>query len=185
MSQLYVPGPIQIFVGTGASGAYQFLGWSEQETGTRFDSAWEDVFADVSGPMVPLDVQYFGEQGYVSSTLTRYNEAVLQLLTPRVPGLTAGQMQNGQVGTLMITEGYAIKLFLYCPYISKTVFAAGSMVGGYVFGAAWLADTFEVPLSVRVKKPRIVMRAVPVWNAPAGTALLYSTSLPNPIPSIN
>lgn len=185
MSQLYVPGPVQIFVGTGAGGAYQFLGYSEQETGTRFDSAWEDVYSDATGPMIPLDTQYFGEQAYISSTLTKYNEAILQQLTPRVPGLTAGAMANGEVGTLMLTEGYAVKLFLYCPYSQKSVFSLGGMVAGYVFAASWLADSFEVPLSVRVKKPRIVMRCIPVANTVQGTSILYTTSLPNPLPSIN
>ena len=182
-SQLYVPGPVQIFTGTGGAGAYQFLGWSEQETGTRFASRWEDVHSDVSGPMVPHDVQYMGEEAYVSVTLTRYVESVLTTMSARLPGLTPGAMASGQLGSLMLGENFAVKLLLFCPYSAKTVFST-TMVPGYVFSAGWLMDDFEVPLSVRVKKPRLVFRCVPVINVVTGTSQLFSTVMPSPLPSV-
>lgn len=185
-SQLYVSGPVQISVGTGASFAYEFLGWTEGDLVVSLGSDWEDVIADYGGPRLPVDVQYFGEQAFIPFTLVRFQFLVLNKLTARLADATAGgtpgTMATGELGSLMLAEGHAVPLLLYSPYVLKSAFSA-TMPGGYLFGAAWLVDNFDHPMSSRVTRPRCVMRAIEVWNPVANTAVLYSRTLPSPLPT--
>lgn len=193
MSQNYVSGPCFVFVGTGTSGALTFLGLSERGVDVQLAASYEDVICDASGPRVPVDAQFMGEQAFISMTLNRYNELVLQACAARTgpnggsgnpdPNV-AGEITQNLLGSLMIAEGFAYSLFLYAPYGTKS-FQSATIVKGYTFGAAWLHDQFTVPMSVVVKQPRVVFRAIPVWNTVDLTALLYTNALPSPLPTNN
>lgn len=186
MSQGYVSGPCFVFVGTGTSGALTFLGLSERGVELQLAASYLDVICDASGPTVPLDSQFMGEQAYMSMTLNKYNEGVLQKCAGRRvgPSVTAGAIEADGLGSLMIAQGYAYQIFLYAPY-NTLAFQTATIVPGYVFGAGWLHDQFTVPLSVVLKAPRVIFRAIPVWNTVALTASLYTNTLPSPLPTIN
>lgn len=182
MSQVYVPGPVQIYTGTGTAAAWEFLGWSEQGVNFREMASFRDVRSDVSGPEMPLDVQYFGGQAYVSGSFSRYNESTMQkVLKRRVgSGVTAGAIESNGLGAMMVAQGYAFPLCIYCPY-STLAFQSGSIVAGWNFPSAWLSDEFNVDLSVLYKSPRLIFRAIYTWNAVAGSALLYTNTIPTAI----
>lgn len=191
MSQGYVSGPCFVFVGIGTSGALTFLGLSERGVEVQLAASYEDVICDASGPRVPLDSQYMGEQAFISMTLNKYNELVLQACAARTGPNgdaedvnVAGEITDNLLGSLMIAEGFAYSLFLYAPYGTKS-FQSATIVKGYTFGAAWLHDQFTVPMSVVLKAPRVVFRAIPVWNTIDLNALLYTNALPSPLPTIN
>ena len=186
MSQGYVPGPLRIFVGTGTSAAYEFLGYTQDGVQLQLLAAYEDIMSDFGGPAIPVDSQFMGEHGYISATLNKYNESVLQKLAARRQGVggsvVAGRIESNGLGSLMVAEAYAVKILLLCPYAAKT-FQSSSIVPCYEFSAGWLHDDFTVPLSVRLKAPRIILRVVPVWNAATLSATLYTNVLPDPVPS--
>ncbi len=186
MSQGYVPGPCQVFAGVGSAGALTFVGYSEFGVDVRMVAAYRDVISDFGGPEVPVDSQFMGEHAYIRMTLNKYNEAVLQKIAARRFGtsVTAGAIEANGLGSLMIAEAYAYQLLLYCPYNTKS-FQSGTIVPGYLFSSCWLVDEFTVPLSVVLKAPQLVFHAVPLWNAVALTATLYSNTMPGTIPSVN
>lgn len=182
-SQFYVPGPAQVYTGTGASAAWQFLGWTIQGVEGRLMASFEDVRADYGGTMVPVDSQFMGEQAFVPMVLSQYVESVLStVLKRRVgSGVTAGAIEAGGIGSLMIGQGYYFPLLIIAPYNSLSPF--NTMVPCWWFKAAWLNDETTQPTSVRVKNPQLIFRCLPLWNAPAGTAQLYVNTLPSPTPT--
>jgi hypothetical protein len=194
MSQLYVPGPAQIFVGTGASGAYVFLGFSESDVRISLSAEFEDVNADYGG-RVAVDSQYMGEQAFASFDIIRYSEAVYNALAARTasagsitagmaPGsIAAGSVTGAGIGTLMLAEGAAVPICIKSPYVVKSAFSG--MNAGYTFGAAWLDGSVDHSLSARVKKPRMSMRCLPIWNVTAGTAILYTNTIPGSLPALS
>jgi hypothetical protein len=172
-TKIYVTGPALIYVGTGTSGAYNFLGFSEQEFPIVLSGEWDEVMADLSGPRLPLDIQFMGEQAYMSFTLTKYSQAVLNGIRTRIPNGTIGQIATNQLGSLMISEGLAFKTCIVQPYQSKTAFS--DLPPCYEFLASWMSDQHEVPISVRAHRPRVTIRAIPVWNTSNLTYVLYDT----------
>lgn len=186
MSQGYVPGPCNIFVGTGASAAWEFLGFSQDGVQLQLIAAYKDIFCDASGPAVPLDVQFMGEHGFISATLNKYNETVLQKCAGRRigSGVTAGSIEANGLGSLMIAESYAYKILLLFPYSAKS-FQTGVIVPCYNFSAGYLHDNFDVPLSVSLKAPRVIFRVLPIWNTITLSAVLYTNTLPSPVPTVD
>ena len=184
-SIIHVNGPCQIFVGVGESQALTWLGYTEDAVQLTLASSFEDVHADFGGPRVPVDVQWMGEQAFISMTLIKYHETVLQQCVARLPAGTPGAAASNTVGSLMQTEGIAYPIFIYSTYSTKTVYTAPAMVPCYLFGAGWLHDNFDVPLGVTTKKPRCIFRAIPVWNTSTLSNVLYTNTLPSPLPTID
>lgn len=186
MSQGFVPGPCQVFVGTGTSKAWEFLGLSEDGVQLQLLSSFEDIYNDAGGPMVPIDVQWMGEQAYMSMTMNKYNESVLQKCAARRvgTGIVPGACEVNGLGSLMIAEGFAYPILLLFPYRAKT-FQNNVIVPCYNFSAGWLQDDFSIPLSVRLKRPRVIFRAIPLWDTLTLQYVLYTNVLPDPLPSVN
>lgn len=183
-TQGYVPGPTQIFTKTGAAGAWQFLGYSEDGVQLQLLAAFEDILSDFGGPAVPVDVQFMGEHGYGSCTLNKYDESVLKTLSGRRFGVSVvpGAIEANALGSLMIAQSFAYQVLFLSPYNGLS-FQSGSIVPCYLFSAGWLNDDFTVPISVRLKRPRCVFRFIPVWNSITLTATLYTNTLPSPVPT--
>jgi hypothetical protein len=184
MSQaIYVNGPAFWCVGTGVSNALAFLGVCEGETRITFSMEEEDIKTDISGG-VPFDVANMGEQAKISGDLVRYDEAQLLFLQSRFPnvgGLTGNQVAGttpaGGIGSLYSLEGNAIRFLVYAPYHGKTVFSA--MVAGYNFPVAWMAGSIDTSVSTRVKKQRVIMRAIPQWTVTStgASAVLWNQTI--------
>jgi len=115
------------------------LGYSQDGVQLQLIAAFEDIISDFGGPAVPVDSQFMGEQGYVSMTLNKYDESVLQKCAGRRLGASVvpGAIEANGIGSLMIAEAYAYRLLLMFPYSTKS-FQSGNMVPCYLFGAAWL-----------------------------------------------
>lgn len=185
-SQIYVPGPNFIFTGTGGAGAYEFLTYTEDAVDISFNASFSDVRADFGGPSVPVDTQFMGEQAFISFRCLRYDETVIQHCMSRISqnaglGAQPGIVASNTLGTLMISQGGAYKLFVYSPYSTISFF--NTMIKGFVFGASYLHDNFGFQSGVIVKKPQCVFRALPVWTPSTLSAVLFSTTLPSPLPS--
>ena len=122
-TQIYTNGPCKIWVGTGASFAYEHLGYTEDALNLVLASSWSDVRADYGGPSVPVDVQWMGEQAYASMTLVDYDETVLQSVVSRIPNMTPGTVATNRLGSLMLEEGLAFPLLIAGAYAGKSVFS--------------------------------------------------------------
>lgn len=182
MSQLYVPGPAEIFVGTGNAQALQFLGFTQEGVNINLRGNWGPVVTDVLGPTTPSDRQFFGESADFTFRLTYYNESVLSALAARTFGGTAGLITANQSGSLLVAEGLGFPCAIKAPY-AFTHAAMSTMVSGYYFPVCAIDDEM-VPISTRTKIPEVTMFAQWVANQAALTATLYQTTLPS-LPSVN
>lgn len=181
-SQLYVPGPAQLFVGTGNSRALQFLGYTQEGVNINLRGNWLPVISDVLGPTTPIDRQFFGEGADFTFRLTEYNEQVLQAYACKTFGGVAGAINANQSGSLLVQESLGFPFAIKCPYAVKASYSA-TMVSGYYFPVTSMDDEM-VPLSTRTKLPEVTVFAQWVANQVNLTASLFSNTLPS-LPSVD
>lgn len=81
-----VPGPVQVWVGTGSAAAMEFFGYTRGGVRITEQAFWDELKSDVSGgergPMA--DAQFLGEQHTVDVEMAQYTEAILNKLLLRV-----------------------------------------------------------------------------------------------------
>lgn len=178
-----VAGPTQWFVATGASGALEQLGWCEGETRLSFVAAEDEIRTDLSGPAIPADCQFMGEQCYISGDLSRWDKSVIRKLKSRLPGtgtaVSGGAYAFGSIGALYLAEGFAFRFLIRGGYAAKTLNSGDPPI--YNFLAAWPTSNIEMGLSTRATRIRITMRAIPVMDYTTGNSTLYNalaTGLP-------
>lgn len=80
------PGPLQIWVDTGAAHAPEFLGYTRGGATIQEQAFFDELKSDASGGErgPAADFQYLGEQHMVDLDLAQYNEAILAKLAVRV-----------------------------------------------------------------------------------------------------
>ena len=199
MSQFYVSGPAETWISppntalTSSNALY--VGFSRNGISVRITPNFEDIEVDYAGN-VPGDVAFMGEEAAISGEFARYNETVVNTMLQYLPGSSqpAGTGINGAIGSLIFTEGYAYQLLVYSPYNFKNTYS-GTMVPGFLFSTAYLANPYEVTLSIRTKKPQLGWRAIPSFGTidastyqvgtPYNAFQLYSTVMPSPMPTPN
>lgn len=193
-SQGFVPGPAQVFISQTTTitysppaitgGTWTFVGYSENGVETRFRSVFEDVYSDPMGPAIPLDQQWMGEDAWTSMILNKYDEAVLGTLMKRRVGssVVQGAIEANGLGGLMIAQGYIFSLLVLAPY-NVLAFQSASIKPCYLFAASYLADEASVPTSIRLKRPQVTFRSVPVMNTTTLQAVLYTNTVPSPTPT--
>jgi hypothetical protein len=177
MAQIYVPGPCELHVGTGSSGSLQFLGWSESGVRASINREWDDVPADIAGTRMPADVQFMGEQAYISCDLKVFNNPIFNKIASAQNPFsgTRGNMPYGSLGKLMVTEGAAYRLLVYSPYaVLKPAMSAWSQLN---FFTAWLAGPDDIPNSTKATKIRALFRAIASYNSSTGEWDLYDQDI--------
>lgn len=170
-SQPWVPGPAHIAVGTGTLNALEYLGKAD-ENGADFSPAgsFDPVHTSVSGGRTPEDMQWMGENAIVRFTLSVWQASVFEKVKARRMGGTAGAGAANEIGALMVYEGLAFPLLVRSPYQVKTPYAG--MQPGYRLFHAILMDAIQIPLSVKVQRPRLSFYCIPDW-ASNGSYALY------------
>lgn len=195
-SQGHVPGPAQIFISQTTSitwtpptlvtsgATWSFLGYSENGVEPDFRAAYEDIYSDPGGPSVPIDQQFMGEEAWTTFVLNKYDEAILtSIMKRRVgSGVVAGAIEANGLGSLMIAQGYIFSLLIMCPYAGMS-WQTGNTQPCFAFAASYLADSAVIPLSIRLKRPRITIRSVPVVNTTLLQSILYNNVAPSPAPT--
>ena len=182
-----VAGPVQWHVGVGAAGALSFLGWAEGDTRISLAAAEDEIRTDLGGPAIPSDVQFMGEQAFISCDLSRWDKAVLKKLKSRLPSannsnVSGGTYSVGQMGALMIAEGYAVRLLLKGGYSAKNLNSGDLPIWNFL--AAWPTSNLDVGISTRASRFRLTMRAIPVIDWGTGSSTLYNQDVTG-IPSIS
>lgn len=140
MAQGYVRGPTHIYCGVGSGGAAVYLGTAERSPRISIRPSWSPYYNDIAGQKIPYDWGFDGEEAFVVSDMTRWNQSVLAALQARprtvIGGSTPGLNVAGEIGSMMITEGLAVGLWLLFTYTSKAAYA--TQLAGYRFPATWL-----------------------------------------------
>jgi hypothetical protein len=200
-SQFYVSGPADTWIGTApyvwsGSNTWTYVGYTQRGMDIQIIPSYEDIPVDYAGNQ-PGDVWIGGQEGRASCIMTRYNEPVIMDLASFGSG-TPGEFGNNFIGSLVTTEGLSFPLLIYSPYGVKAVYgSSGSpMVPGFLFFSSYFADPLAETLSIRPKTPTIGFRAVPVFGsysgssftagaAPFNASLLYTNTMPSPLPTPN
>lgn len=190
MAQLYTTGPAHIFVGvgTGTGGLdVAYLGTCENAPRVQLRPASKGVMNAISGTVVPHDKSFQGEEGFIGLDLTRWNQSVLNVVRGRaVPSVgPPGAYLPGDYGTLMITEGRAMRVWMTFPYAAKAAFnqaASGAMPPGYRFLYCEPIGPDDLgPLSTEARVEHLMFHAIPGYLPEDGSLNLYdfdTTGLP-------
>ena len=180
MASFKVGGPCEIHCGVAAGGALAFLGWSEGGVRVSLRSFYEDVKADIMGPMSATTVQQMGEEAWVSLDLRIWNESVWRLIAARANArvgsvVNPGFYPNGAIGALVFEESEYFRLLVYKSYQAKAMNVAAANVPAYNFPAAYLAGPDDVdPIGTRASKIRCVFRAIMARDSTSGNCTLYT-----------
>ena len=103
----HVQGPALIKTGTGAAGALESLGYSEDGVEISVREYREPVRTDVAGPAVPADLQHMGADAIIRARLSAYDLGVLVKVRKRHDATADGQLPT--LGRLVGTAGDAFK----------------------------------------------------------------------------
>ena len=180
MSSVMVAGPCEIHCGVAAGGALAFLGWSEGGVRVSLRPFYEDVKADIMGPMSATTVQQMGQEAWVSFDLRIWDENVWRLVSARAnarvgAAVGGGFFPNGAIGALVFEESEYFRLLVYKSYQGKAINTQANNIAAYNFPGAYLAGPDDVdPIGTRASKIRCVFRAIMARNALDGSATLYN-----------
>lgn len=195
MAQPFTRGAVHIFVGATGSGPAGssgfgpvsptpiYLGTGERAPRVSIRKRFRDVQNDLGGDE-PFDFSYQGRSAIVIVKLTRWNELVLQALETVVgvqPGLDAGGTDvAGDIGTLMITQGAAVPLWIsysYAPAGVAPQAAFSNLRNGWHFFAAWLEGPDDHEGGTDPATEALVFRCARVFNPLTGAFLLYDRNM--------
>jgi hypothetical protein len=180
----FVTGPCGAFVRLSSTPV--FLGHCERSPSVQIRPYYSPVFSDFAGQRVPLDEIYDGEDAVISLDLTRYNEAVYTAMAARPSGMSPlgpnaprGANAPGDIGSLMLLEGYTFDLWLTFPYAAKAVFSSGAtggpMPAGYHMPACYLEGPDDLgPLGTTARRLRLNFHALRTFaSGSAGTVFSW------------
>lgn len=173
MAQLYTTGPVWLFVAV-PGGTLSFLGFGEEAPTIEILPRQRNVRSDASGE-VPFDKSFQGKEATTSVVLNYHNKTILEACEsiPYETGrTTSGSYSARDMGTLMLTEGRALSLYVL--FSNQGDPTMPGMPGGYRFPNNTAIDG---PI---VKKPgsheekiSLVFRSVPIFNPNDKSFTLY------------
>lgn len=198
MAQLYVTGPAHFYVGSvspsGGVLSALYLGTCEREPEPcEIAPEWEPEWNAIGGSKIPFDVSYQGEQAFIGADLNRFNEGVYLALAARPgTGSPPGTNAPGDRGTLLLTEGLAVAVWMVFPFggglpgfAGKPVQIGGGLFGGYRFPACYVKGPDKLGrLSTRSRKTFVLFHALSTWNPATMTFTCYDFNLAG-LPAIN
>lgn len=182
MAQPWVTGPVEIWAAAQTPSA-SFLGYGEQAPDIDLHPEYDEVFCDVSGSKIPFDKLDEGEWGTGAVLLTYWDQAVLTKLQsrPRVSTAAteisvAGTRQKGEIGTLLLTEGYAYSVWYKFPYATLKPAMVG-MPAGYRFPGSFLFGPDRRKSGTKANKIGLTLIHLPVYTRASGDFLLYDNNM--------
>lgn len=158
-----VPGPVQVWVGTGAAGAMEFFGYTRGGVRITEQAFWDELKSDASGgergPMV--DAQFLGQVHNVDVEMAQYTESILSKLALRVNAAS-----TLAPGMLMTCSGAYFRLGLLATNFTRN------------YTRVLIMDPIDHgPIGFTSKYPRVNFTCLQEPSATAGTngaPVLYS-----------
>lgn len=155
-TDFHVNGPAIVSTKMASESAYSDLGITVDGVEPSFDGKYEDVIADDGGPMVPVDLQYFGEEARIRLELIRWDETRMRLVETRIAGKTVGQIRAVDLGTLVVRASHYFALS-----IATSARTGLSAENGYRFPVCHAVDSIPFKLGTRVTRKTLLIRAIP------------------------
>ena len=157
MAQHWGTGPAFIYVGLGgAKGPLStnsvgittnhrlpiYLGTTEKTPRLQYRPSYKDVFDNSYGSVIPADKTYHSQDAMVTARFTRFNFKTLQELqdySRHVDSLSvAGSDESDAIGSLIVNEDLAYRLWIVFPYAEKQSMKPGGTVGELPKGRRFL-----------------------------------------------
>lgn len=132
----------------------------------RIRRAYSKVFNDITGPEIPYDDIWSGEEGRIFFDLTRWNESVYTMIAQRPrAGATLGAEPAFTRGTLMTTEGMNWPMYLRFPnFDSHPYYAKNGGVAGYRFLSCKLVDDDDFETGTQANLRHLAVEARDVYD---------------------
>jgi|HubBroStandDraft_3_1064219.scaffolds.fasta_scaffold329365_1 hypothetical protein len=127
MAQVFTTGPVELWAGVAGSSASPqpaFIGHGERAPRVEIVQNFKPVMCDLSGDMEQYDAMFMLGHAIIEVDLIRSNIAPLFAMQAQpnpwnAVTLPAGLNAVGDVGTIMLTEGFAPPLWVRWPYSLK------------------------------------------------------------------
>ncbi len=136
-----VNGAALVYVGTGAAGALELLGYTDSGVDMDVQELTADIMSDVFG-QAPHDVQYMGKTARIVANLIAMDRTILAKITGRGDRTTVGQLNTA--GMVIGAAGYAFRLGISAPLDTPWSFSKAIVRGGFSTRLASKANPFRV-----------------------------------------
>jgi hypothetical protein len=166
--------------------APRFLGHCERAPRILIHREYANVHNDPAGS-VPADLSYQGQRATISLDLARFDAAVYDLIAqfPHTGTFPAGTDVAGDVGSLMITEGRHIGVWILFPYSIKATNVAAGMIAGYRLPFCFpVGPDDHRSLGTQPRILNLQFLGIRNYNASTGAQLLYDSNMAG-LPAIN
>ncbi len=168
--QPFTHGPGHIFPGVGPGKSPLYLGTAT--TTPRIELRPEVVayFNSIYSPNVPMDWCDVGEQAYVFADVNRWNEAdVLSKCQSRPnPGGQRGLHAAGDLGTVVIFEGFSYPLWIQFPYSTAKAAMSNAPAGYRFFNARLVGPDIIEPINMTPSSRRLIWHCLEAITAAPG-----------------
>lgn len=171
----YCTGPVLVYVKPPALSTPAFFGTTERTPRIQIRPAWSPVYNDLGGSKIPFDMMYEGEESLQSGVFTRWNEPIHAIMANRPSSLgSRGRNVSGDVGTYMLTEGFAYNLWFVFTFAGKAVYLANGLPAGYRWPFAWLEGPDDLEENgTNPRKIGLLWHSLRGFDPSTGAFLLY------------
>lgn len=176
-TQTWTTGPAPIATGTGAAGAMQFFGFSEDGFEVRETTFFEPIHDDARGPRMAADQMALGKAIAISGRVITYDFAVLNAVRNRylVANGTPGGLVAGELGSLLETEGLTMAVMLKYPYSSKTSY--NGMDQGLRIPQAFVMGDIGYKVGTRAWVLTVAFVAIVNFNTSTNTGTVWDADV--------
>lgn len=154
-----------------------YLGTCEVAPAIEIRRHYKPIYYVPMGKAVPYDVLYEGQDAIISMTLTNWSEILYAVIGGRMNQIAGGGLRGvdrcNAIGSMVNSEGMALRLWLQFPYAAKPVFAANAMVPGYAFYQVRLLGPDTIDPGTKPAKLRLVWHATKVFDPATGDQYLF------------
>lgn len=141
--------------------SYSDLGITVDGVGLGNEGAFEDVVSDDSGPIVPADVQYFGEQSRLRCEFIRWDETIFRKLESRIwtsaaLAKTVGAVRTVDIGTLMKAGKHTAGV-----HIASSARTGLTAEQPWTYPCCYAENVIDFKVGTRVTRKVVTLRAIP------------------------
>lgn len=184
MASHFSKGAAHAFIGFGTTVLY--LGTAQRPPKHRIRRGFVPVYNDISGTQVPFDLLYSSQEAFTIFDLNRFNRSVLNRIQSMPNTLGASGINTAaDIGTLMLTEGFAFTLIIAYPFAtSHPAMAAAGLPRGIVFPGTVLEGPDDIDDGTTAEKINLIFHSIPMYVPSTGAFVLAHANVPA-LPAIN
>lgn len=155
-----------------------YLGTCEQMPTIEVRPNYRPIYINDVGKKVPYDLLYEGKDAILSMTLNNFSEYLHAIIGGRTNARVPGGGPRGidlydSIGSLILSEGLSLMVWLQFPNAAKPAMAQGGLPPGWRFFACTLLAPDRIEPGLRPKKIRLVFHALKLYDFVSGNQFLF------------